>query len=121
MSPEDGLPTEIFFTFLELKDHSGESMADLVFNYITTELEIHFRKCRGQSYDNAGNMAGRYNGMQQKIIEKNKFARFVPCAAHSLNLVGRSAFDCCLYAVNFFGVVNEVYIFFRLPQKDGKF
>lgn len=62
-------------------------------------------------------MAGRYNGMQQKIIGKNKFARFVPCTGHSLNSVGRSAVDCCLEAVNFFGVVNEVYIFFSSSTK----
>ncbi|GIY16075.1 zinc finger MYM-type protein 1 [Caerostris darwini] len=61
VSPEDGLPTEGFLTFLELKDHSGESIADLVFNYITTELKIDFRKCRGQSYDNAANMDGTFN------------------------------------------------------------
>ena len=92
-------------------------MADLVFNYLTTDLQIDFRKCRGQSYDNAANMAGRYKGMQQKIIEKNRFARFIPCAAHSLNLVGRSAVDCCLDAVNFFGIVNDIYTFFSSSTK----
>ncbi|GIY59792.1 zinc finger MYM-type protein 1 [Caerostris darwini] len=61
VSPEDGLPTEGFLTFLELKDPSGESINDLVFNYISFELKIDFRKCRGQSYDNVANMAGRYN------------------------------------------------------------
>jgi len=45
-------------------------MADLLFSYFTTELAIDFTKCRGQSYDNAANMAGRYNGMEQKIIQK---------------------------------------------------
>lgn len=78
VSPEDGLPSERFLTFHELKDHSGERMADLVFNYLTTELEINFDKCRGQSYANAANMAGKYNSMQQTII-KNKLAIFIPC------------------------------------------
>jgi hypothetical protein len=55
VSPEDGLPSERFLTFHELKDHSGERMADLVFNYLTTEFEIDFNKCRGQSYNNAVN------------------------------------------------------------------
>lgn len=111
VSPEDCLPNERFLTFLKLIDHSGESMANFVFNYLTTELEINFRKCRGQSYDNTANMAGRYKGMQQKILEKSKFARFIPCAAHSLNLVGRSAVDGCLDAVNCFGIINEIYTF----------
>ncbi|GIY39142.1 zinc finger MYM-type protein 1 [Caerostris darwini] len=47
VSPEDGLPTERFLTFLELKDHSGESIADTVFNYITTELKIDLKKMPG--------------------------------------------------------------------------
>ncbi|GIX76503.1 hypothetical protein CDAR_306541 [Caerostris darwini] len=46
VSPEDGLETERFLTFLDLKDHSEESITDLVFNYIPTELKIDFRKCR---------------------------------------------------------------------------
>ena len=44
----------------------------------------------------------QYNGMQQKILEINKYAVYIPCAGHSLNLVGRAAVDCCLGAVNFF-------------------
>lgn len=47
ISPEDVLPSERFLTFLELKDHSGESMADLVFNYLTNEHDVDLRKCQG--------------------------------------------------------------------------
>ena len=64
-------------------------MADLVHKYITAKLQLDFNKCRAQSYDNAANMAGWHNGMQQKILEREKFAKFIPLAGHSLNLVGR--------------------------------
>ena len=117
MSPVNGLPSERFITFLELKDHSGVGMADLVHKYLTTELQLDFNKCRGQSYDNAANMAGRYNGMQQTILERKKFAKFIRCAGHSLNLLGRSAVDCCLDAVNCFGIINEIYTFFSASTK----
>jgi hypothetical protein len=50
--------------------------------------------------------------MQQKLLETNKYAVFMPCAAHSLNLVGCSAVDCCLNAVNFFSIVQRLYTFF---------
>ncbi|GFS74001.1 zinc finger MYM-type protein 1 [Trichonephila clavipes] len=43
--------------------------------------------CRGQSFDNAANKSGQYNGVQALLKEKNKFANYVQCAAHSLNLV----------------------------------
>ena len=108
MSPVNGLPSERFITFLELKDHSGVGMADLVHKYLTTEHQLDFNKCRGQFYDNAANMASRYNGMQQKILERNKFAKFISCAGHSVNLLGRSAVDYCLDTVNCFGIINEI-------------
>ena len=62
-------------------------------------------------------MTGRYNGRQQKILERNKFGKFIPCAGHTLNLVGRSAVDCCLDAVNCFGIINEIYTFFSSSTK----
>ena len=119
VSPVNSVPSERFITFLELKDHSGVGMADLVHKYLTTELQLDFNKCRGQSYDNAANMAGRYNGMQQKILERKKFAKFIPCAGHSLNLLGCSAVDYCLDAVNCFGFINEIYTFFSASTKVG--
>ena len=88
--------------------------------YLTTELQLDFKKCRGQFHDNDANMAGRYNSMQHKFLEKNKFAKFIPCANHSLTLVDRVATDCCLDAVNCFGTINKIY-FFHLPQRGGQF
>ncbi|GFS74222.1 zinc finger MYM-type protein 1 [Trichonephila clavipes] len=43
--------------------------------------------CTGQSFDNDANMFGRCNNVQAVIKEKNKFANYVPCVAHSPNLV----------------------------------
>jgi hypothetical protein len=112
VSPNDGLPIERFLTFLEMCNHTGESMAKMVHNYLINECKIDFSKCRGQSYDNAANMSGKYNGMQEIILKINKYAMYIPCAGHSLNLIGRAAVDCCLDAVNFFGIVQEIYNFF---------
>ena len=89
----------------------------MVFKYSTSECDIDFAKCRGQSYDNAANMSGKYNGMQQKILEINKYAVYIPCAGHSLNLIGRAAVDCCLDAVNFFAIVQLLYKFFSASTK----
>ena len=112
ISPDDGLPIERFLTFLEMGSHTGENMAKMVHDYLTKECKIDFSKCRCQSYDNAANMSGKYKGMQEIILKKNKYAVYIPCAGHSLNLVGRAAVDCCLDAVNFFGIVQEIYNFF---------
>ena len=65
-------------------------------------------------------MSGKYKGMQRKVLEVNNLAIYVPCAAHSLNLVGRSAVDCCLEAVKFFGTVQNIYTFFAASTHRWK-
>ncbi|GBP11401.1 hypothetical protein EVAR_92913_1 [Eumeta japonica] len=81
----------------------------------TYKDEIHdipIKDCRGQSYDNASNMSGKYSGLQTRIKEKCEFATFVPCAGHSLNLVGVHAAGCVPEASQFFEIVQKVYNFF---------
>ena len=90
---KDGKPIECFLTFLEIKSHTGEEMANQVLQYLREACRLNFSKYWGQFNDNAANMSGRYKGMQQKSLETNKFAIYVPCAAHSLNMVGQSAVD----------------------------
>uniref|UniRef100_H3A9I3 HAT C-terminal dimerisation domain-containing protein n=1 Tax=Latimeria chalumnae TaxID=7897 RepID=H3A9I3_LATCH len=47
-------------------------------------------------------MSGRYNGLQAHLTRVNPLIRYVPCAAHSLNLVGvNSINNSCLNAINF--------------------
>lgn len=52
------------------------------------DLNIDFRNCRGQSYDNAANMSGCYNGLQALLAEKKQIGFLFPLRGHSLNLVG---------------------------------
>lgn len=103
--------TERFLKFLPLESHTGETLTNTLLDFLN-EIGVDISNCRGQSYDNAANMSGRYNGMQAKIKEKNPLAHFIPCAAHSLNLIGTSAAECCVDAVNFFGIVQKLYNFF---------
>ena len=44
-------------------------------------------------------------------------AHYVPCAAHSLNLVGQSAAGCCQLAVEFFDFLQRLYTFFAVLVK----
>ena len=72
---------DFFLTFFDMKNHTDEGMAELILNFFK-ELEIDFSKGMGQSYDNAANVARKYNGIQQKILKENKFAKLIPCAGH---------------------------------------
>ncbi|KAI6660624.1 Zinc finger MYM-type protein 1-like [Oopsacas minuta] len=66
---------------------------------------------RGQCYDNAANMSGKYNGMQKKILEHAPLAIYLQCSLHSLNLVGQAAVSSVDRATIFFSFIQNVYTF----------
>ncbi|KAJ8969427.1 hypothetical protein NQ314_001769 [Rhamnusium bicolor] len=75
---------------------------------------LDIMNCRGQSYDNASNMSGIYSGLQTRIKTINPLADYVPCAAHSLNLVGSCVVESVTEAVDFFSTLQELYNFFTI-------
>jgi hypothetical protein len=57
-------------------------------------------------------MSGHYSGLQAGLKEQNKYALYVPCAGHSINLVGLQAVDCNLNVTIYFDFVQNLYNFF---------
>lgn len=107
----NGEVAERFLTFIPIESHKGEKLAATILNFLN-ENNIDIKNARGQSYDNAANMSGCYNGLQAHIKKINPLAHYVPCAAHSLNLVGVRAAESCVGAISFFGFVQELCKFF---------
>ena len=114
-----GGPVERFLTFINIFSHTGEQLALYLTDFLVKQ-KIDIGLCRGQSYDNASNMSWKYSGMQAHIKIKNSLADYIPCAAHSLNLVGHSAVDCCVDALSFFGLTQELYNFFSASTHRWK-
>eukprot|EP00794_Sanderia_malayensis_P015939 gene15939-biopygen13560 len=108
---ENGKPVERFVGFTPIKSHKSESLTSDILETLKA-LTLDIDLCRGQSYDNASNMSGKYTGVQARIKEVNSCAPYMPCASYSLNLVGNVAAECCREAVSFFSIVSEVYNFF---------
>ncbi|XP_061902273.1 zinc finger MYM-type protein 1-like isoform X2 [Entelurus aequoreus] len=77
---------EHFLGFLLAPESTGQGLSELILQRLE-ELNIPFEDCRGQSYDNGANMKGANKGVQARLSKKNPHAFYVPCAAHSLNLV----------------------------------
>lgn len=98
---ENGTPVERFFGFFPMEGHTAAEMESYLLDQVK-KYDINIDDCRGQSYDNASNMSGQYNGLQAKIKQKNPLAEYVPCAGHSLNLVGSCAAEACQASVDFF-------------------
>jgi hypothetical protein len=110
---------ERFLTFLQIeRSHTGQNLADCLLAYLDSQ-SIDIMNCRGQSYDNASNMSGRYNGMQARLKAINPSAVFIPCTAHSLNLVGVNAVQCCVDAVSFLELFSSCTISGLLQHRGG--
>ena len=89
---DEGEIVERFVGFEPIYSHTGASLADCVVK-MTKDLELDLSNCRGQSYDDASNMSGKYNGLQAHLKKINPLIHYVPCAAHSLNLVGVNSIE----------------------------
>lgn len=84
---EKGKVVERFIGFEPIHSHTGSSLADRVIKMVN-DLRLDLSNCRGQAYDNASNMSGKYNGLQAHLKKHNPLIHYIPCAAQSLNLVG---------------------------------
>lgn len=71
-------------------------------------MTLSLDECRGQSYDNAANMSGKYAALQAGIKKINPLADYIPCAAHSLDIVEIVNLNCCLDTCNFLKLVQEL-------------
>jgi len=75
---------EYFINFLHI------TLKTELFDVLKQELSnlgICLSNCRGQDYDNGANMVGHKQGVQARILNDNPRALFLPCCAHSLNLL----------------------------------
>ena len=104
-------PVERFVKFLSMEGHTADQMLSSLMQYLNSH-NIDIKDCRGQSYDNASNMSGKYNGLQAKVKNLCNYADFVPCFGHSLNLVGTCCAEVCQQAVLYFSFLSGLYTFF---------
>lgn len=102
---------ERFIDFIEAEEKKSVNLTD----YIVKKLEsdgINLQNCRGQSHDNANTMRGEYGGVQKRIKDLCKCAKFVPCSVHSLNLVCVHAALSVIIMVTFFWHCSFIHFFF---------
>ena len=110
---------EVQERFLMLDDCSskrGEEIAQLIMDTLE-EHAIQLSDCRPQEYDNASNMAGKYEGALAKIEEQNSVSMFSPCVCHAPNLCGDDATMCKPEPITYICTVLTIYNFFSSSQK----
>lgn len=102
---------ERFLGFVQETAKTGKDISEMMLQELESK-SIPIEDCRGQGYDNASNMSGRFKGVQQHILQRNKLAIYSPCANHSLNLIGTDAVKSTVDFITFFGTVQSVYVLF---------
>lgn len=107
---------ENFVGFCPITSSTGEGLLNFVLD-LFSQLNLNIQNLRGQGYDNGSNMRGKKNGLQKKILDINNRAFYVPCSAHSLNLVVNDAVNITHETVNFFNIIQEIYVFFSSSTK----
>uniref|UniRef100_H3BEC3 DUF4371 domain-containing protein n=1 Tax=Latimeria chalumnae TaxID=7897 RepID=H3BEC3_LATCH len=118
-------PVEHFLTFLDFETHSSQDIAKSLLQFFV-KIGVNTADCWGQSYNNVSNFSGKYQGMQAWNKERSENVVYIPCCAHSLNLVGQSAVDCCFTATSFFSFVQKrcffhcIHQMMRLAEADAK-
>ena len=65
---------ELFIKFIPKFGHTGAEIAEIILSFFDKN-DIQISDCRGPSYDNASNMNGKYNGVQNLIRHKMSSCR----------------------------------------------
>ena len=64
-----GKPVERFLKYIPISGHDGKTLTTAVLDTLR-EHNLSIMDCRGQSYDNARNMSGKYQGLQARESKK---------------------------------------------------
>jgi len=68
---------ESFLGFIDSHQKTANGLTIEILHQISLD-GLDIENCRSQAYDNGSNMAGKYNGIQAKMLEKNNLATFIP-------------------------------------------
>ena len=102
---------EHFLCVIDPPDTSGKTLAAMIEGALLG-YGLPISDVRGQCYDGAANMSGRYNGAQAVIKRAQPLALYVHCFAHCVNLVTEAMCKESKIIRNALGVCNEVGVLF---------
>lgn len=102
---------EYFLGYIDVEKTTGLNLSNVVLEKLK-ELGIPFENCRGQAYDNGANMRGKKQGVQARLLQLNPRALFVPCGAHTMNLVIADSAKSSQDATGYFGYLQKLFNFF---------
>jgi hypothetical protein len=113
-----GIPVERFWGFFKPKGHDAYSLTRSILNEIDPIIEKNPQKFIAQAYDGAAVMSGHQSGVNVRIKEKYRYAYFIHCYAHQMNLITAQATSHNKQVKVFFSNLSQIPTFFsNSPQR----
>lgn len=109
-----------FIDFIPVNDQTGKGQSNALLAELDA-LRLHINDCRGQGYNNGGNMKRQNQRVQAHILHLSPQAYFMPCGCHDLNLTLGDMAKCCPKAMSFFGIVHDFIPYSQALLNDGKY
>ncbi|XP_045463823.1 zinc finger MYM-type protein 1-like [Harmonia axyridis] len=108
---------EDFLQFVPVSDLTGKNLATVILKSLR-EFGIDTKYLRGQGYDGAAAIRGKFNRAQAYVMEEHPTAIYVHCISHSLNLAisVHVQFLRSEIAVG----LQQNYVCFLTPQKEWR-
>ena len=105
-----------FTGFVHLKyGLSGKAIAQSITERVS-ELGLDIKKCRGQGYDGAGNVAGYKNGAAAHILRESRKSIFIHCFSHRLSLAVSKHFKI-ISVSNMLETATKISYFFHNSEQ----
>lgn len=110
------------FGFLNVHHTIGEGLMKYFLGKVNGD-EIDIFYMRGQAYDHGASISENNKGAQERILELNQRALYVPCGSHTWNWVTVDAAKPSNYAGDFFffgGDGGNFIIIYRICGRWGR-
>ncbi|KAL6526305.1 hypothetical protein OROMI_029945 [Orobanche minor] len=104
---KDGLIIEHFLGLVHVRDTKAQTLKDGIYSLLS-HYNLDVKSIRVQGYDGAGNMQGQFKGLQALILRDCKYAYYVHCLAHRLQLALMSASQGVITLRKFFSQLSFV-------------
>ncbi|KAK2438041.1 zinc finger MYM-type protein [Trifolium repens] len=112
----EGLLKERFLGIVSVKGTSAKSLKEALEKMLSIN-GLSLSSIRGQGYDGASNMRGKFGGLRTLIQNENPSAYYVHCFAHQLQLALVACAKAHKGVSGFFGNVNILVNFIRASNK----
>lgn len=107
----NGTVHESFLNFQQAESLDAAGLSSMIIKCLEKYGLEYRTNLVGQGYDGAAVMSGRHSGVSKRIQDEAKYAFYVHCTAHCLNLVLVDSVKSVPEADTFFAVLQRLYTF----------